>query len=126
MKRLSGGTTVAMITIILGSPDALAAGDRTAGKSVFASHCAVCHSTNPGENKTGPSLAEIVGGKSGAVPGFHFSNAMKNADVTWDDANLNKFLANPTGFIHGTMMFASLPDGSERADVIAYLHTLKK
>jgi cytochrome c len=126
MKRLSGGATVAMIAILLGSSGALAAGNPTAGKSLFASHCAACHSITPGENKTGPSLAAVVGSKSGAVPGFHFSSAMKTADVTWDDANLDKFLANPTGFIHGTMMFVGLPDSSARADVIAYLHALKK
>jgi cytochrome c2 len=51
---------------------------------------------------------------------------MKNAGITWNDANLDKFLANPTGFIHGTMMFVGLPDSDARADVIAYLHTLKK
>jgi cytochrome c len=126
MKRFSGRTTLAITTILLGSSSALAAGNPTAGKSLFASHCAVCHSITLGENKTGPSLAAVVGSKSGTVPGFRFSTAMKNADVTWDDANLDKFLANPTGFIHGTMMFVGLPNGSDRADVIAYLHTLKK
>ena len=126
MKRFSGRTTVAITTILLGSSSALAAGNPTAGKSLFASHCAVCHSITPGENKTGPSLAGIIGSKSGAVPGFHFSTAMKNAGITWNDANLDKFLANPTRFIHGTMMFVGLPDSGARADVIAYLHALKK
>jgi hypothetical protein len=70
----------------------------------------MCHATTPGEKKIGPSLAGIVGSKSGTVPGFDFSPAMKNANVTWDDANLDKFLANPTGFIHGTKMFVNLPN----------------
>ncbi|MGA8379533.1 MAG: c-type cytochrome [Stellaceae bacterium] len=126
MNLFSGRATIAMTTILLGSSGALAAGDPSAGKSLFASHCAVCHSPNPGDNKTGPSLAGIVGSNSGAVPGFRFSTAMNNAGVTWDDATLDKFLANPTGFIHGTMMFVGLPNASDRADVIAYLHTLKK
>jgi cytochrome c2 len=34
---------------------------------------------------------------------------MKDANVTWDDANLDKYLANPTGFIHGTRMLINLP-----------------
>jgi cytochrome c len=126
MKRFSGGATAAIATILLGSSTALAAGDPAAGKSVFASHCAICHSINPGENKTGPSLAGIVGSKSGTVPGFNFSSAMKNAGVTWGDTSLDKFLANPTGFIHGAMMFVALPNGNDRQNVIAYLDTLKK
>ena len=74
----------------------------------------------------GPSLSAIVGSKAGAVPGFNFSPAMKNANVTWDDASLDKFLANPSGFVHGTRMFANLPASKDRDDVIAYLNTLKK
>ena len=86
----------------------------------------MCHATEAGQNKIGPSLAGIVGSKSGTVPGFDFSPAMKNADITWDDANLDKYLANPTGFVHGTKMFVNLPSESDRQNVIAYLNTLKK
>ena len=113
------------LLLIVTSSTALAAGDPTAGEKVFAAHCAVCHATAPGENKVGPSVAGIVGSKSGAVPGFNFSPAMKDADVTWDDANLDKYLANPTGFVHGTKMFVNLPSETDRQNVIAYLNTLK-
>ena len=115
-----------LINVLLASSAALAAGDPTAGEKVFASHCAACHATTPGENKVGPSLAGIVGSKSGTVAGFDFSAAMKNANVTWDDPNLDKFLANPAGFIHGTKMFVNLPSETDRQNVIAYLHTLKR
>jgi cytochrome c len=115
-----------LIKVLLTASPVLAAGDPTAGEKVFASHCAVCHAATPGENKVGPSLAGIVGSKSGTVPGFDFSPAMKNADVTWDDASLDKFLANPTGFVHGTKMFVNLPNETDRQNVIAYLNTLKK
>ncbi|HJZ16850.1 MAG TPA: c-type cytochrome [Stellaceae bacterium] len=115
-----------LIQPLVTSSAALAAGDATAGERVFASHCAVCHATTPGEKKIGPSLGGIVGSKSGTVQGFDFSAAMKNADVTWDDANLDKFLANPAGFIHGTKMFVNLPSEADRQNVIAYLDTLKK
>jgi cytochrome c len=100
------------------------AGDATAGKAVF-SRCAACHSANPGVNKIGPSLAGIVGSQSGAVPGFNFSPGMKSAKVTWDASSLDKFLKNPNGFIHGTKMFFSVPNASDRQNVIAYLETLK-
>jgi len=115
-----------LIKFILTSSPALAAGDPAAGEKVFASHCAACHATTPGDNKIGPSLAGIVGSKSGTVPGFNFSAGMKNADITWDDAELDKFLANPTGDVHGTKMFVNLPGETDRQNVIAYLHALKK
>jgi len=115
-----------LIQVLVTSSTALAAGDPTAGEKAYASHCAVCHATTPGENKIGPSLAGIVGSKSGTVPGFNFSTAMKEANVTWDDANLDKYLANPSGFVHGTKMFVNLPSETDRANVIAYLNTLKK
>ena len=105
---------------------ALGAGDPTAGKTVFASHCAVCHATEPGQKKVEPTLAGIVGSKSGSVPGFDFSAAMKEANITWDEANLDKYLANPSGFVHGTKMFVNLPSETDRQNVIAYLATLKK
>ena len=126
MNRFPTTAGLLLINSLVTSSAALAAGDHAAGEKVFASHCAVCHATVPGENKIGPSLAGVVGSKSGTVPGYDFSPAMKNANVTWDDANLDKFLANPTGFVQGTKMFVNLPNETDRQNVIAYLNTLKK
>jgi cytochrome c len=126
MGRSPAAAGLPLIKVLLTASPVLAAGDPTAGEKVFASHCAVCHAGTPGENKVGPSLAGIAGSKSGTIPGFDFSPAMKNANVTWDDANLDKFLANPTGFVHGTKMFVNLPSETDRQNVIAYLNALKK
>jgi len=60
-------------------------------------------------NKVGPLLAGIVGSKSGSAPGFDFFPAMKNADITWDDASLDKILGNPVEFVHGTKMLSTCP-----------------
>ena len=50
---------------------------------------------------------------------------MKAKGGTWTYDDLNKFIANPKGFVPGTAMgFAGIQKDSERADVIAYLHTL--
>jgi cytochrome c len=126
MKLSATKASLVLIKMLVSSSTALAAGDPTAGQTVFAARCAACHSTKPDDNKIGPSLASIVGTKSGTVPGFNFSTAMKDANVTWDDANLDKYLANPNGFVHGTKMFVNLPSETDRANVIAYLNTLKK
>jgi cytochrome c len=103
---------------------AAAAADPAAGEQVFA-RCAVCHSTKPGENKIGPSLAGVVGRKSGTAPGYNYSPALKAAGITWDEQQLDKFLANPAADVHGTKMAISVPNAQDRENVIAYLKTLK-
>jgi cytochrome c len=88
------------------------------------SRCAHCHSTQAGQNKVGPSLAGVFGRSSGSVPGYDYSAALKNAHLTWDEQTLDKFLQNPSGLVHGTKMFATLPDSDTRQRVIAYLKSL--
>jgi cytochrome c len=126
MKSFPAKAALAIVKVLMGSSAAFGAGDPAVGKTVFAAHCAVCHSIEAGQNKIGPSLAGILGSKSGTVPGFEFSTAMKEANLAWDDANLDKYLANPAGFVHGTKMFVNLPSETDRQNVTAYLHTLTK
>jgi cytochrome c len=116
---------LALAASLLTAYNVQAAGDAAAGQTYFR-HCAGCHSTSPGVNKIGPSLAGIVGSKAGSVPGFNFSPGMKNAEVTWDNGSLDKFLQNPNGFVHGTKMFYSVPNPADRQNVITYLNTLKR
>ena len=88
------------------------------------SRCAGCHSTQAGQNKIGPSLAGVFGRTSGSVPGYNYSAALKNAHLTWDAQTLDKFLQNPGGLVHGTKMFATVPDADTRQRIIAYLKSL--
>jgi cytochrome c len=104
----------------------LAAAATPAGAPTAAdfSRCAGCHSTQAGQNKIGPSLAGVFGRTSGSVPGYNYSAALKNAHLTWDARTLDKFLQNPGGLVHGTKMFATVPNADTRQRIIAYLKSL--
>jgi cytochrome c len=87
--------------------------------------CAVCHSVD-GSKGTGPTLKGVIGRESGSVPGFRYSRAMKGAQITWDDQSLDRYLADPQEFVPGNAMpFSGLSDAAERAEIIAYLKTLR-
>ena len=101
-----------------------AAGDPTKGQQVFAK-CASCHAKDK-SNRAGPGLLGIVGRKAGSVQAFHYSRAMKAAKIVWDDKSLDAFIAAPQKAVQGTQMpFAGIQDPEQRADLIAYLETLK-
>jgi len=98
--------------------------DAEHGAQVF-NMCAACHATD-NSTRLGPSLHGIVGRRSGTVSGFRYSRAMKNANITWDEKSLDAYIETPQGLVPGTTMpFAGIPNSSDRADLIAYLETLK-
>src|SRR3569623_3368952 len=90
--------------------------------------CAACHTFEKvGPNKVGPNLFGIVDEPRGqGRNGFNFSAAMKAKGGNWSDEDLNHIIKSPKTFIPGTAMgFAGISKDSERADLIAYLETLK-
>jgi cytochrome c len=98
------------------------------GKTIFTQRCGICHAVNkdPGGPVAGPNMVGIVGRKAATVPGFAlYSEALKKSGLTWDAKTLSEFLVMPMQKVPGTVMPMMLPDDQERADVIAYLGTLK-
>ena len=105
-------------------------GDATRGQAYFKISCEVCHSPALGLNNTvihkqGPSLVGVVGRAAGSSAHFNYTKALQDSGLTWDPATLYRFLANPMVVVQGTMMPMPVPDPGNRADVIAYLSTLK-
>jgi cytochrome c len=119
--RILTATLALAFATALGGGAALAEGDAAAGEKVF-KKCKTCHTFDPSKKKLGPHLKGVVGRKAGAVEGYKYSKAMAGADITWDEANLDKYLTKPKAFLKGTKMsFAGLKKESQRADVVAYL-----
>ena len=105
---------------------ALAAGDPTEGRLAFQARCMICHSPAAGRNMVGPTLFGILGSRAAEVPNYNFSPALRGLGVTWDSATLDHWLANPRAMAPGTKMsFSGIADAQQRADLIAYLATLK-
>jgi cytochrome c len=114
---------VGALTVVAGA--ARADGDAAAGKAVF-NKCAACHSPAQGVNKIGPSLFGVVGRHSASIADFSYSPAMKATNWDWTPEQLNKYLVDPRGVVPGTkMIFPGLKSDADRANVIAYLATLK-
>ena len=116
--------TVTLLAI--GTLGQVAAQDVEAGKKVFGK-CQACHNVDRPQNKIGPSLVGIIGRKAGTVEGFKYSDVMKNSGLTWDNENLQKYLADPKGFMPGNRMaFPGLKNQAELDNVIAYLQEASK
>jgi cytochrome c len=124
-------TSVIALVACLAAP-AFAAGakpDVENGKTTFAQQCGICHAVSnaPGGPVAGPSMVGIVGRKAASVQGFPmYSAALKAYGVTWNAKTLDEFLINPMQKVPGTIMPMMLADPKTRADVIAYISTLKK
>lgn len=106
------------------------AGDAERGKAFFQISCAICHSPALGPDNTvilkqGPSLVGVVGRPAGSLPHFNYTKAIRESGLKWDPATLYRFLANPMEVLPGTTMPIPVADPRNRADVIAYLATLK-
>jgi cytochrome c len=110
------------------APPALAQplGDAAAGQRQFLA-CRACHEVKPGPSaKVGPHLAGVLGRAAGSVDGFAYSPALAKSGLTWDAATLDAFIAQPAKLVPGSRMaYAGLSDPKRRADLIAYLATLK-
>ncbi len=96
-----------------------------AGERVFRK-CKSCHQVGEGaKNRTGPALNGIVGHPAGAIDGFSYSKALKQAGedgLIWTEEDLKAFLAKPRDYLQGTKMsFSGLRKEADQAAVVEYL-----
>jgi len=85
--------------------------------------CSGCHAIEAGApSSAGPNLHGVVGRVAGSLDGYPYSDALTGSEVTWDEASLDLYLADPAGYLPGTDMLAgAVRDEENRAAIIAYL-----
>lgn len=119
VKALAG------LAFLIAAISPAAAQDAGNGEQVFRK-CRACHQVGEGaRNMVGPQLNNIIGRPAGAVEGFNYSPANKEAGkggLVWTEEKLFEYLENPRAFMPKTKMaFAGLKDEADRKDVIAFL-----
>lgn len=121
-----------LVAAIASAPSAFAAdaqlGDAERGKAFFQQSCMVCHSSGQdGRPLTGqgPLLAGVFGRPAASLANFGYTKALQDSKLVWDAATLDRFLAAPTAVVPGTNMVIAVPNEKDRANVIAYLATLR-
>ena len=116
--RISGAVVVLVLSVV-----GARAADPEHGKELFKA-CAACHTEKP--DALGPSLKGVVGRKSAALDNYRYSGPMTRANLTWNEANLHDYIANPQTKVKGNRMpYGGLTNPGDVDDVIAYLATLK-
>ena len=127
IQRLGPFALIALLTAP-GSYAEDADGDAARGQEIFmASGCPACHGVTVEDNaKVGPNLVGVLGRKAGTTRSLLGpSENLTKYGVIWSAETLDEFLVNPSAKAPGTAMAGILTDPQQRADVIAYLSTLK-
>lgn len=119
-------TTLTILTGVVCVTLAVAASgkdkDPERGREAFEKRCTGCHALE--KVKLGPPLRGVYGRKAGKDPQFTYSDAVKNASVTWDESTLDRWLNDTESVIPDNDMSFRLNDPAERANIIAYLKQL--
>ena len=98
--------------------------DLRRGEQLWAK-CRTCHTYEKnGRNLVGPRLYGVFGRRSGTVPDYRYSPAMRAANVTWTAETLDRYLAATQDFIPGNKMYGGLAIAEDRTDLLAWLKTV--
>ena len=98
-------------------------GDALKGAALYQQHCTACHAID--SNKIGPAHRGVVGRRVGSLPGYKYSDELARSRLRWTPQTLNAWLEDPEELVAGQRMGFQVENPQERADLIAYLVTLK-
>lgn len=113
-----------------GGEEVALAGDPEAGERTFR-QCQACHRIGEGaQNAVGPYLTGVVGRPIASVEGFNYSASMQalgEEGRSWTPEELRGFLADPQGYVPGTMMiYAGVRNEKDLENLIAYLASVEE
>ncbi|GAB4290947.1 MAG: c-type cytochrome [Roseovarius sp.] len=94
------------------------------GARQFMRRCAICHALTPGPSrKAGPSLHGLFGRRAGTVPGYPYSQTLRQSAIVWTEETIDAlFDLGPDGFIPGSKMPTQrIISPVERQELIAFL-----
>ena len=94
-------------------------GDPVRGKQVYGRRCSGCHTLI--RNGEGPRHLRVFGSRAGSVADYSYSDALKRSGIVWNEATLDRWLADPEAMVPGNSMGYQTRSARDRADVIAYL-----
>lgn len=94
------------------------------GEREFQRKCSVCHTLEKdGKNRAGPTLFGVFGRKAGSLPGYPYSQALRESDVVWNEETIGQlFDYGPDEFVPGSKMpLQVLSSVEQRNALIGYL-----
>ena len=101
-------------------------GDADNGALIYQDACAQCHQLNPGLNKKGPQLMNVYGANAAELEDYTYSEGLTTSGWVWDAETLDTYISDAEKAMPDTKMLSDpMPDAKERANVIAYLSTLR-
>lgn len=98
-------------------------GDVARGMALYQQRCTACHAVD--SNKIGPAHRGVMGRRVGSLPGYKYSDEVARSRLRWTPQTLNAWLEDPEQLVPGQRMGFQVESAQERADLIAYLATLK-
>jgi len=98
-------------------------GNAARGQALYAAQCTACHAIDT--HKTGPSHRGVFGRRVGSAPGYQYSDELAASRMRWTAQTLNAWLADPEDLVPGQRMGVQVDDVQARADLIAWLATLR-
>ena len=78
------------------------------------------------KNDVRPSDRDVLMPNAASLPDYDYSDALKSANIVWNEEALDKWLTDPQAVAPGVKMFLHLDNPQDRADVIAYLRERAK
>ncbi|MFO1326651.1 MAG: c-type cytochrome [Rubrivivax sp.] len=113
----------ALAALLLAAPALHAAGDARRGEQAYEARCGGCHAL--AEHRVGPRHAGLAGRRAGSEPGYDYSPALRASGIVWGADTLERWIADPEALVPGQRMGYRVGDAALRADLVAWLMTLR-